>query len=228
MRVAPLLVPVAALALLAACTGDPEEREPTPDRAEAGAQRVKVATGDDGSDDGSDDVVTADPGDLAACILGDWSVDMTAQAAVAQSTLDMVTPGSHVSAAGRSDLHVDATQLVSTLTDAATSVTLTIEGQELLAVTTMNGVTVQSYTLDGDLMTTYGVDTSGLSVDTRTYLDGVETVLPGFDEGFQNGQDLSATTVGTARLVCTADRLQQIPVVDGTEVPELATVLTRG
>lgn len=228
MRTARLLAsltPLTALVLLGGCSAGLEDPEPAPETTHAQDVRTKATPAGGKEARPDDDAAAAE--DLAACILGEWEITPEAvramtDAAVALSGMDVT-----VTTSGTATVAIDAGSMTTTYVDYVTDATFTDHGETLRSVNTINGTAVQHYWLDGDLLSTDGVDMSGMTSTMTTYLNGVEATVPSFDAGYQDGMKATMTEGGTVRLTCTDTELVQIPVLGATELPELATTLSR-
>lgn len=227
MRTARLLVPLAALVLLAGCSGDSEEAEPTPEATQVEEDRAKDDAGA-GEDQPADDDPDAPAGDLAACILGEWSSDPAEIAAAADAmTAAMGMPSTTV-VTGDSYTTIDATTVSTTYVDQLTEMTMTVEGQTIVSSTRMNGTLTQPYTLDGDVLTSVAGDMSGVQIESRVLVNGQE--LPGYDEGFQEGlgAGASAGQSGRNQVTCSGDTMTMTTLDMATlGLAEIVLTMTR-
>ncbi len=210
MRAARLIVPLAVLALLAGCSGDGDDAaEPaaTPDRVQADERPGKSATDDDAADDTSDDDGAAPDGDLAACLLGDWSSDPADLVATTDAMMTAMGMTSSTVVTGEAFTTIDATSITTTYVDQVTESTIDAGGQQIVSRARMNGTLSQPYTLDGDVLTSVAGDMSGVEIESTVLVDGQE--LPGYSEGFQQGLDSGATSgqSGRQRVTCSGDQL---------------------
>lgn len=243
MRATRLLVPVAALALLAGCS-DAEGSDPTPepDRVQAEDLPEKVSTGDDASDDGTsdgdasgngakpgEDKPDAPAGDVAACMLGAWDADMSTleSAALASMGTNLDTFAASVEVTGGQVDTIGPDTIAVKYLGQRVAVSMTVDGTQLDIVTTFAGELVTSYILDGDVLTTVGGDMTAVTIDSATYLNGVETEIPGYAEQMDATMSGMTATAGQVRIICSADSLTQVPIVGGTEIPGLASTFTR-
>lgn len=204
MRAARLLIPLTVLALLAGCSGDAEEAEPTPDQAQAEDVRIKVE-----SEDGEGGSADADAPDaeLAACMIGEWTSDPAEVAAAADQMMAAMGMTSTTIVTGESTTTIDETTITTAYADQVTEMTTSAEGQSIVSTTRMNGSLSQPYTLSGDVMTSVAGDMSGVQMESSVLVNGQE--LPGYEEGFQEGLN-SAGGVGQSgrnRVTCSGDTL---------------------
>ncbi len=206
MRTARLLVPLTTLALLAGCSGDPEEAEPTPEPTQAEDVRVKEAP-EPGEDEPADDAADGPDGDLAACILGEWWSDPNEAAAMADALTAAMGMSSTTVVTGDTYTTFDATTVSTTYLDQVTEMTMTIEGQTIASTTRMNGTMSQPYTLDGDVMTSMAGDMSGVEVESSVLVNGQH--LPEYDAAFQEGMGTGGTPgqSGRTRVTCSGDTM---------------------
>ena len=227
MRTARLLIPLAALALLAGCAADTEEAEPTPEETRADEVRVKDDTDADAPEPADDDA--APSGDLATCILGEWTVD---PAVVEENARIGMGPsadayGATVDVTGTQVAEIGPDTLTTRFEDQRITITMDIDGVHLETVTTLAGETVARYTLDGSVMTVLTTDMSGITTESLTYVDGVETEIPGYAEQMDSAMAMTGSLGGSAHVTCTATTFTQVPLVAGTAIPDMASTLTR-
>lgn len=212
MRTARLIVPLTVLALLAACSGDPEEAEPTAEPTQVEDVRAKETPepgADEPADDaGADDDVDAPAGELAACILGEWSSDLAQVVAVGDAMMAEMGMPATTTATGETRTIVDATTVTTTYVDYVTEMTIDVEGQTIVSTTRMDGTMTQSYTLVGDILTSVAAsDLSGITIESTVLVDGME--LPGYSEAFQQGLSGASTAgqSGAQQVSCSGDTL---------------------
>lgn len=226
MRTARLLVPLAALALLAGCTADTEEPEATPEETQAADDRGK-GDAEAGEDDPADDA-DAPTGDLATCLLGEWSADPAGVAAVADQMTAAMGVTSRTVVTGESFTTIDASTVSTTYVDQVTEMTMEVEGQAIVSTTRMNGTLTQSYTLEGDILTSLAGDLSGVQVESSVIVNGQE--LPGYEEGFQQGLGSGATAgqSGRNQVTCSGDTITMTTLDMATlGLDEITVTMTR-
>lgn len=229
--VARLLVPVAVLALLAGCSGDAADPEPTPDRPQAEERRAKVDAenaADDGADDGDDGAAEAPDGDLAECIIGEWVADPADLVATTDAMMAAMGMPSSTVVTGESSTTIDAATITTTYVDQVTESTIDVEGQQVVSRARMNGTLSQPYTLEGDVLTSVTGDMSGVEVESTVLVDGQE--LPGYSEGFQQGLNSGAAAGQSARqqLSCSGDQLTMTTLdLAAAGMADMTVTLTR-
>lgn len=234
MRATRLLVPVAVLALLAGCSGggdDPAGPEPAPEREQVEERRAKgddgadTADAADAADGGADGGAT---GDLAACIVGEWSSDPADMVASTDALLAAMGMTGTTVVTGEVRTTIDATTISTTYVDQVTESTIDAGGQQIVSRARMNGTLTQPYTLDGDVITSVSGDMSGVEIESTVTVDGQE--LPGYSEGFQQGLDsgASAGQPGRNRITCSGDTMTMTTLDMATlGMAEITVTLTR-
>lgn len=219
MRVARLLVPLTVLAVLAGCAdgadeADADAPEPTPvaDTAEQG--RIKVLSPD---------------ADLAACLQGTW--DVASESAEASAVAGMGYQGEVLDASaavtGSQTVTFEPGTLTTRYEDQVVTITGTFDTMAVELITRFNGETVQGYVLDGDVLTVGGTDFSGVTVESRTFVDGEELSIPEYEAQLVAAMTFAAAAGYTDRIACSDTSLRQTPVIAGTTLPELAVTMTR-
>jgi hypothetical protein len=230
MRTARLLVPLAALALLAGCAADTEEPEATPDRTEAETEDVRPKSAPESGEDEPADDADAPTGDLAACILGEWTADTADLVATTDAMLAaMGMTSSSTVVTGESRTTIDATSISTTYVEQVTESTIDVGGQQIVSRARMNGTLVQPYTLEGDVLTSVSGDLSGVEMESTVLVDGQE--LPGYSEGFQQGLSAgsAAGQTGRQRVTCTSDTLTMTTLdLAGLGMADITVTMTRG
>lgn len=207
-----LALPLALAGLLAGCTHEPvtaptpqAQAEDTPRPTKAPA-RAPQDGADDGDAGGRGDVAPA--GDLAQCLIGEWVADQAAAIAASNALMAAAGLQATTTVRGESVTTFGPDTVTATYADYVTEVTVSAEGQTVTTVTRMNGTMTQSYTLDGDVLTSVAAqDLSGVQIESTVLIDGEE--LFGYSDGFQEGLD-SASTAGESsrqRVTCSGDTL---------------------
>ncbi len=234
MRATRLIVPVAVLALLAGCSGDgddPAEPSATPDRVQAEERPEKSAgagdEGADGDDEGADGGAAVD-GDLAACLIGDWSSDPADLVATTDAMMSAMGMTSTTVVTGEAFTTIDATSITTTYVDQVTESTIDAAGQQIVSRARMNGTLSQPYTLDGDVLTSVAGDMSDVEIESTVLVDGQE--LPGYSEGFQQGLDSGSASgqSGRQRVTCSGDELTMTTLdLAGLGMADMTVTMTR-
>ena len=225
MRAARLLVPVTVLALLGGCAAaQADEPDPAPVADHSEPRRSKVLSDDTDRDAHADG--PADSSQLAACLQGTWELE--------HESLEELTAAG---LGGASDTTVEVTGVVTmtigpttvtTRYDDYTQATTIQDGPTLLGVTTRhNGETVAPYSLDRDSITTEGAEVSDVTIESSTFINGVEVDYPEVEGLAQLGADMSAATGSTDIVTCSERELVLVPVVAGTTMSGLAITATR-
>ncbi len=211
MRTTRLLLPVVTLAvLLTGCSGD----DPAPERDDTPAGPTKTERTEPAEEPAEEPVDDAAPsGDLAACIIGEWSADLAQVVAMGDAMMAEMGMPATTTARGETLTTVDATTITTAYTDYVTEMTLDVEGQTIVSTTRMDGTMTQSYTLVGDVLTSVAAgDLSGIAIESTVAIDGVE--VPGYSEGFQQGLSGASTAgqSGTQQVSCSGDTLTMTTV----------------
>lgn len=201
------LAPLAALLLLAGCSGD---KPADPPASTAAAEDTK--DGDDSKGGGKDDETTepteAAPGgsDGAACLVGEWSGDADEQITAMQEMMAASGVEATVALSGEvvSSFTADG-QATSTYANQVMDITMAMEGQEIRSVTTMNGSTTGTYTATDTEITMTVTDASGLEYGMETYMGGTKV-----DAGLDGTTDellKAMETTSTVGYTCSGDTL---------------------
>lgn len=214
MRTARPLAPLALVAalglVLGGCTPADDDAPGRPAPVDEGA-RLKThdaGPGRDAPDDAASGGGAAAASELAACIVGEWyaspeDLAATSDAMMASTGLDTTT-----TVTGGTTTIIDGTTVTSVYDDQVTEMTFESAGQTIVSRARMDGRLTQTYTLDGDVMTTVAGDVSGVTAESTVLIDG--EAVPGYSEGFQQGFASGAASgqTGRQRVTCSGDTLQ--------------------
>lgn len=213
--VAPLAAGLVGLLLLGACSGD--DAEPTPT---AGTPTRTAEAPDPEETD-----VPAEAGDTggADCVQGTWVSDPASQAEQTTSALGMAEIGAQATVTGDSLTTIDGGTFRTEYRDQVVEITWELDGQEFRMVNSWSGTLTGTVAVTDGELTISEVDSSALTVDYRTYVNGQPLEVPGLEDvpatGFAAG--------GTSTYTCTADELSLTPQVAGVDTSTMVTVLRR-
>ncbi|WP_149203684.1 hypothetical protein [Actinotalea subterranea] len=171
---------------------------------------------------GSQDTQAAESGG-ASCLEGEWTTDIEAlrEATLAAPGIADLDP--EVSVTGESRVTFDGSAMTTEYTSQVSQVTLTMKGQEYVTQATYDGTVVGQYTAtDADLVVT-DVDVAGLTVTSRSIVDGEEIETPDVQDLEGSGLDQG----GTFTYTCTDTELRLTPVVEGTDTSSFVQILRR-
>jgi hypothetical protein len=224
-----LVAPIAlgGLLLLGACsageTVDEPEESPSP-TAEADAEADAGADGEteDTQADGEtgDDGATSSGG--AACVEGDWEVDLASVLDATLSAPGLAELEPEIDVTGESTVTFADGEFTTEYAEQTTSLTWAMEGQEFSSTTTYDGRLTGTYEVTDAELTMSELDTSGVTFTSTTTVNGEEIEL-GTDDMVQDAFSMG----GTSTYECTDSELRLTPAVDGVDTSGFVSVLTR-
>lgn len=216
MRVARLLVPVTVLALLVGCAGDPDDGDgPVQAADRADTHRIKVLSAD---------------ADLDACLRGTWVVppEELEASTVAGTGFTGELLGATAEVTGSRTITFGPGTLTTRYEDQVVTVTGVFDLMPVTITAGFSGETVQGYSLAGDVLSVAdGTDLSGVTVESRIYVDGEQVSLPEYEAYLARSMETASIAGYTERVTCSGTTLRTTPLVAGTAIPELAVTLTR-
>jgi len=230
MRTARVLASVAVLALLTGCTDAGVSADPTstPDRLDTADRTSPGAEDADGADPSGGTGLAGD--DLAACMVGTWELDLGVARDIVAATVAATgaEPPSELVVTGSASVVITDAELAWEYEAYTTELrAIQPDGTEYHSVAVQDGRATSRYELRDGLLTTTPLDMSGSTYDLTRELDGVAAPLSAEEhEALVNR--VGRGGAGTTRVTCTADELAMVPVVNGTEITQMAMVLTRG
>ncbi|KGM11912.1 hypothetical protein [Cellulomonas bogoriensis] len=211
-RLLALPLGLALVAGLAACGEDETEATPTPGADEATASPEPEPVDD-----------------AAACLEGEWDLDVTDQLAAQQALMGVTD--AEVQVDGSATLTFTDGTVVRTLDEVESQVSFTFMDEQMEVWSRQDGTATGSYTVTGDRLDIVDTDQQGLTLEQRTLINGEEFEIPDVDLG-----DLSTDEAYT--FTCSDSELRLVPdfsalTGEGMEMlaeldpEEYATVLTR-
>ena len=214
-RSASMLASAVGVLLLAACSGGGGEPTPAPD------DDVIEETTEPSEPPEEDDDAAGSGG--AACLEGDWEadVDVIRENAIsvpglAEFSVDAVVTGTSLTT-------FDGSTMTTVYSDQQTDMSWAIEGQQFRTVTRYDGTIIGAYTATDGELTIASVDTSGLTFESTTSVNGEPFELPGIEETIESGFGLG----GTSTYTCTDDELRIQPMAEGVDTSTFVSLLHR-
>lgn len=200
------------LLLLGACTAD-EAPTDDPTASQPADQETDAPADDDG-----DDVAS---GGGEGCLEGEWAADTTAMAERLLSNPTFAQMDPEVDVTGATTVTLADGVMTSVYDDNRVQLTMSLEGQEFVTETVMDGTTTGDYTVEGDVLTVTDVDITGAEITTTTTVNGEAIEVPDLGDAEAMGIDLG----GESTFECSGDELRITPNVEGGE--NFTQVLTR-
>ncbi|NCT92159.1 hypothetical protein GXB85_14530 [Cellulomonas sp. APG4] len=211
-----VLPAVGSLLLLGACSAG-ETLEPD-DEATPSAEATEEAPEADEDGDGG----TTEASGGAACLEGDWSVDLDSllEATLSAPGLEALEP--EIEVTGDSTVTFADGTFTAAYDDQVTSMSWAMEGQEFSTVSGFDGELTGTYEATDAEVTLSDLDASGVTLTNTTSINGEEVDL-GTDQAVTDAFSMG----GTSTYECTDDELRLTPVVEGAETSGFVTVLHR-
>lgn len=209
-----LFAPALGVLLLAACAGGGDEPTATPD--DVAAETTEA------SEPPEDEEAAAGAGG-AACLEGEWEadVDVIAQNAVAAPGLEQYAAEAVVT--GTSITTFDGSLMTTVYSDQTTDVSWSLGGQQVQTVVGYDGTITGAYTTTDTELTITSVDTSGLTFESSTLLNGQPFDLTGVTDAVAD----ALTQGGTSTYTCTGDELRIQPIAEGVDTSNYVSVMHR-
>ena len=217
-----LVVPIAVggLLVLGACSAGETLEEP-----EESATPSEDAVEDEPTseeDTGSEDTAATGASQGAACLEGDWEVDLESILDATLSAPGLAELAPEIDVTGTSTVTFADGAFSTAYTDQTVTMSWAMEEQEFSNVTAQDGTMTGTYEATDTEVTMSDLDTSGVTFTNVTTINGEEVDLGAADAA----QD-AFSVGGTSTYECTDDELRLTPVVDGVDTSGFVSVLHR-
>ncbi len=230
-RTAALAPLVAVALLLSACSGGDsdgdsgDDASPTSGASQGADKGDKDSDGDTDSDsaDGDTDAGGA-ASEGASCLEGSWAADMTRQIEAAQQALEAAQLEATLEMTGDVTMTFSGGTATYTYGKQVTDVTMSMEGQEVRSVTTLDGTMSGTYTATDTDVTVTIADASTMNITMQTFM-GDTPVEAGLD-GYADAMRESLKSSSTVAYTCAGDTLT-IAMTNASLGSAVETVLHR-
>jgi hypothetical protein len=159
----------------------------------------------------------------AACLEGEWEADVDVMEENAVTAPGLAEFDAVAVVTGTSTTTFDGAVMTTVYNDQQTDVSWALQGQEFRTVASYDGTIVGAYTATDTEITIASPDTSGLTFDSATLVNGDPMELPGVAEAVEVG----LAQGGTSTYTCAGDELRIQPISEGVDTSNFVSLFHR-